>query len=50
MEPFNETDLKHLEDMLNHATEGIEPSNAKHQILSKFNDIFPQALNDSLNH
>ena len=50
MEPYNDTDLTHIQDMLDHATSGISPNNAKHQILMTFNEIFPPALNDSLNH
>ena len=50
MEPFNETDLKHLESLLDDAQEAIEPSTAKHQMLGAFNDLFPTSLNASLNH
>lgn len=50
MEPFDQTDLGHLEEMLNNATSNISPSNIKHQILTTFNGLFTPALNDSLNH
>jgi len=36
--------------MLDNATSNIDPSNIKNQILTTFNQIFPLALNDSLNH
>ncbi len=50
MKPFNDTDLAHLQDMLDNITTGIDPANLKAQILSSFNQIFPLALSDSLNH
>lgn len=50
MEPYNDTDHAHLEDMLDNITTGIEPTNLKAQILPTFNQLFPLALNDSLNH
>lgn len=36
--------------MLDKATTQIEPSTVKQQILTPFNQLFPLALNDSLNH
>lgn len=50
MEPFNDTDLEHLQEMLNNATTSIAPVNVKSQILPAFNQVFSPALNDSLNH
>ena len=50
MEPFNDTDLFHLQEMLDNATTNIDPVNLKSQFLPTFNQIFPPALNDSLNH
>ncbi len=50
MEPFNQTDLANIEDMLDQATSNIDPANIEAQILATFNQIFPLALNDSLNH
>ena len=50
MEPFNETDLGHLQEMLDKATTQIQPSTVKQQIIAPFNQIFVLALNDSLNH
>ena len=50
MEPFNDTDLFHLQEMLDNATTNIDPVNVKSQFLPTFNQIFPYALNDSLNH
>lgn len=50
MEPYNDTDLQHLQEMLNNATTNIDPVNVKSQILPTFNQIFSPALNDSLNH
>lgn len=49
MEPFNDTDLGHLQDMLDNITTSIDPANIKAQILPSFNQIFPLALNNSLN-
>jgi hypothetical protein len=51
MEPYNDTDLIHLEEMLDNITgTTIDPVNIKNQILPSFNDLIPHALNDSLNH
>jgi hypothetical protein len=50
MDPFNQTDASNIEDMLNNATTGMDPANLKSQILPVFNQIFPLALNESLNH
>ena len=50
IQPFNQTDLDALSDMLDRAFQNISPSNLESQILDKFNTIFPRALNDSLNH
>lgn len=50
MEPYNDTDLLHLQEMLDNATINIDPVNVKSQFLPTFNQIFPPALNDSLNH
>lgn len=50
MDPFNQTDLENIQNMLDNITVQIDPSNFKSQILETFNQIFPLALNDSLNH
>jgi hypothetical protein len=50
MEPYNETDMIHLQEMLDKATTQIEPGTAKYQMMTPFNALFPLALNDSLNH
>ena len=39
-----------MEDMLDKVFTSIDPSNFEVQILQIFNQIFPLALNDSLNH
>ena len=36
--------------MMDQATTQIDPSNIKTQLLTTFNQIFPQSLNESLNH
>lgn len=50
MEPFNQSDLENIEDMLDKVFSAIEPANFEVQILEIFNQIFPLALDDSLNH
>lgn len=50
MEPFNQSDLENIEDMLDKVFTSIDPANFEVQILEIFNQIFPLALNDSLNH
>ena len=47
---INETDKHHLEEMLFNASSGISPSTVREQVLHEFNEAFPSALNDSLNH
>lgn len=37
MEPYNDTDLVNLQDMLNNATKDIDPLNMKDQIVGTFN-------------
>lgn len=49
IEPFNETDLGALEDMLDRAISQINPGTVEHQFLSQFNSIFPIYLNSTLN-
>jgi hypothetical protein len=39
-----------MEDMLDKVFSAIDPANFEVQILELFNQIFPLALNDSLNH
>jgi hypothetical protein len=50
MEPFNQSDLENIEDMLDEVFTAIDPANFEVQILEIFNQVFPLALNDSLNH
>jgi hypothetical protein len=50
MDPYNQTDLENMQNILDNITVQIDPSNFKSQILEVFNQIFPLALNDSLNH
>jgi hypothetical protein len=50
MEPFNQSDLENMEDMLDKVFTSIDPANFEVQILELFNQIFPLALADSLNH
>lgn len=50
IEPYNETDLGALEDMLDRAITEISPGTVEHQFLTQFNNEMPTNLNDSLNH
>jgi len=49
MDPYNQTDLENIQNILDNITVQIDPSNFKTQILSTLNQIFSAVLNNSLN-
>jgi hypothetical protein len=49
IEPYNETDLGAIEDILDRAISQIVPGTVESQILEKFNSVMPQTLNSTLN-
>lgn len=51
IEPLvSQADVEIMQNMLDTATTNIDPSNIKVQMLEVFNQIFPLAMDDSLNH
>lgn len=51
IEPLvSQADVEIMQNMLDTATTSIDPSNIKVQMLEVFNQIFPLAMDDSLNH
>lgn len=49
IEPYNETDMQALDEMIDGSGGAVSPSTVESQILEKFNSIMPQTLNTTLN-